>query len=165
MLADAVAEHSGIPFAEYLDEAVLQPLGMTSSALHGSAAAAGVSTVADLSRFAAELQHPTLIAPATLAEATTVAFPGIYGVLPGYGIQRPNDWGLGFELRDRKSPHWTSPANSPATFGHFGQSGTFLWVDPRAGIACVALTDRDFGPWAIAAWPPLSDAVLTALRA
>lgn len=165
VLADAVAEHSGIPFAEYLDEAVLQPLGMTSSALHGSAAAAGVSTVADLSRFAAELQHPTLIAPATLAEATTVAFPGIYGVLPGYGIQRPNDWGLGFELRDRKSPHWTSPANSPATFGHFGQSGTFLWVDPRAGIACVALTDRDFGPWAIAAWPPLSDAVLTALRA
>jgi CubicO group peptidase (beta-lactamase class C family) len=165
VLADAVAEHSGIPFAEYLDEAVLQPLGMTSSALHGSAAAAGVSTVADLSRFAAELQHPTLIAPATLAEATTVAFPGIYGVLPGYGIQRPNDWGLGFELRDRKSPHWTSPANSPATFGHFGQSGTFLWVDPRAGIACVALTDRDFGPWAIAAWPPLSDAVLAALRA
>lgn len=165
VLADAVAEHSGIPFAEYLDEAVLQPLGMTSSALHGSAAAAGVSTVADLSRFAAELQHPTLIAPATLAEATTVAFPGIYGVLPGYGIQRPNDWGLGFELRDRKSPHWTSPANSPATFGHFGQSGTFLWVDPPAGIACVALTDRDFGPWAIAAWPPLSDAVLAALRA
>jgi CubicO group peptidase (beta-lactamase class C family) len=124
-----------------------------------------MSTVADLSRFAAELQHPTLIAPATLAEATTVAFPGIYGVLPGYGIQRPNDWGLGFELRDHKSPHWTSSANSPATFGHFGQSGTFLWVDPRAGIACVALTDRDFGPWAIAAWPPLSDAVLAALRA
>jgi CubicO group peptidase (beta-lactamase class C family) len=165
VLADAVAEHSGIAFAEYLREAVLEPLVMTSSSLQGSAAAAGMSTVADLSRFAAELQHPTLIAPATLAEATTVAFPGIYGVLPGYGIQRPNDWGLGFELRDHKSPHWTSSANSPATFGHFGQSGTFLWVDPQERVACVALSDRDFGPWAIEAWPPLSDAVLAALRA
>lgn len=164
LLAGAVTEHSGIPFAEYLDEAVLQPLGMASSHLDGSAAAAGVSTVADLSRFAAELLHPMLISAGTLAEATTVAFPGLYGVLPGYGMQRPNDWGLGFELRDHKSPHWTSAANSPATFGHFGQSGTFLWVDPTAGVACIALTDRDFGPWAIEAWPPLSDAVLAALR-
>lgn len=164
VLADAVTQHSGIPFAEYLDEAVLQPLGMTSTALRGSAAAAGISTIADLCRFAAELQRPTLIARQTLTTATTVAFPGLYGVLPGYGIQRPNDWGLGFELRDGKSPHWTSTANSPATFGHFGQSGTFLWVDPQAQVSCIALTDRDFGPWAVHAWPPLSDAVLAALR-
>ncbi|MFC5434643.1 serine hydrolase domain-containing protein [Microbacterium suwonense] len=163
VLAEAVTAHSGIPFAEYLDEAVLQPLGMTSSQLQGSAAAAGVSTVGDLARFAAELQHPTLVADQTLAEATSVVFPGLDGVLPGYGIQRPNDWGLGFELRAEKSPHWTSAANSPGTFGHFGQSGTFLWVDPHAGVACVALTDRDFGPWAVEAWPPLSDAVLAAL--
>ncbi|MDT0158486.1 serine hydrolase domain-containing protein [Microbacterium sp. ARD32] len=164
VLADAVTEHSGIPFADYLDEAVLQPLGMASSRLEGSAAAAAVSTVSDLARFAAELLRPTLLAAATLADATSVAFPSLYGVLPGYGIQRPNDWGLGFELRDHKDPHWTSAANSPATFGHFGQSGTFLWVDPQAGAACIALSDRDFGPWAIQAWPPLSDAVLAALR-
>lgn len=164
VLADAVLEHSGIAFATYLAEAVLAPLGMESSRLEGSAAADAVSTVADLSRFAAELQHPTLLAAETVAAATKVAFPGLDGVLPGYGSQRPNDWGLGFELRDGKSPHWTSTANSPATFGHFGQSGTFLWVDPRAGAACVALADRDFGPWAIEAWPPLSDAVLAELR-
>jgi CubicO group peptidase (beta-lactamase class C family) len=163
VLADAVTEHSDIAFSTYLDEAVLAPLGMTSSGLQGSAAADAVSTVADLSRFAAELQRPTLLAPETVAAATRVAFPGLDGVLPGYGSQRPNDWGLGFELRDGKSPHWTSAANSPATFGHFGQSGTFLWVDPQAQIACVALADRDFGPWAIEAWPPLSDAVLAAL--
>ncbi|HSY00101.1 MAG TPA: serine hydrolase, partial [Streptomyces sp.] len=46
------------------------------------------------------------------------------------------------------------------TFGHFGQSGTFLWIDPVAGLACVALTDRAFGPWAIEAWTPFTDAVL-----
>ncbi len=96
----------------------------------------------------------------TLATATTVAFPGLTGILPGFGRQEPNDWGLGFELRDHKTPHWTGTRNSPATFGHFGRTGTFLWVDPDAALALVALTDRDFGPWAAEAWPALSDAVL-----
>jgi CubicO group peptidase (beta-lactamase class C family) len=73
----------------------------------------------------------------------------------------PNDWGLGFELRDGKSPHWTGTRNSPRTFGHFGGSGTFLWVDPDAGIALACLTDLDFGDWAKDAWPRLSDQVLT----
>jgi len=165
VLAATVTELSGIPFVDYLDEAVLQPLGMTSTRLEGAAGAGAVSTVADLTRFAAELQHPTLLDPTTLAAATAVVFAGVDGVLPGYGVQKPNDWGLGFEIRDGKSPHWTSTANSPATFGHFGQSGTFLWVDPQAGIACIVLADRDFGQWAIDAWPPLSDAVLAAVRA
>lgn len=165
VLADAVASSSGIPFAEYLAEAVLRPLGMVSSHLAGSPAAGAVSTCADLARFAAELQAPTLLAREILAEATRVAYPDLDGVLPGYGMQRPNDWGLGFELRSHKSPHWTGSRNSPETFGHFGQSGTFLWVDPVASAACVALTDRDFGPWAHDLWPAFSDGVLTELAA
>jgi len=94
-----------------------------------------------------------------------VAFPGLDGVLPGFGRQRPNDWGLGFELRDGKTPHWTGRDNSPRTFGHFGRSGTFLWVDPEASLACACVTDRDFGPWAAEAWPALSDEILAALGA
>lgn len=163
VLAQTLEARAEIPFSTYIHEAVFAPLGMSSTRLTGSAGAGAESTAADLARFAAELQRPTLLAPQTLALATTVAFPGLDGVLPGYGVQRPNDWGLGFELRDDKSPHWTSGANSPDTFGHFGQSGTFLWVDPQARAACVALADRDFGQWAIEAWPPLSDAVLAAL--
>ena len=100
------------------------------------------------------------VAGETLEEATTVAFPGLVGVLPGFGRQEPNDWGLGFELRDGKSPHWTGARNSPRTFGHFGRAGTFLWADPEVGLACACLTDRPFGDWAIEAWPALSDAVL-----
>ncbi|GAA3840592.1 MULTISPECIES: serine hydrolase domain-containing protein [Amycolatopsis] len=165
VLGDALAEHSGIPFAGYLSEAVLAPLGMTSTRLEGSPGAGGVSSVDDLVRFAAELQAPKLLDPATLRAATSVAFPGLNGVLPGLGHQKPNDWGLGFEIRDSKSPHWTGADSSPRTFGHFGQSGTFLWVDPDAGAACVVLTDLDFGPWAIEAWPPFTDAVLAELRA
>ncbi|MCQ4082085.1 beta-lactamase family protein [Streptomyces sp. RB6PN25] len=164
-LADHVAKATEIPFAEYLREAVLEPLGMSATTLDGSPAADGVSTVDDLLRFATELLAPRLLAPQTHAEATSVAFPGLKGVLPGYGLQNPNDWGLGFEIRDAKSPHWTGSSSSPRTFGHFGQSGTFLWVDPEARAACVALTDRDFGEWALPLWPQFTDAVLAELRA
>ena len=159
-LAERVAGRAGIPFAEYLAAAVLEPLGL-SAELTGSPAHGLRGTLGDAVALARELLAPTLVAPETLAEATSVAFPGLVGVLPGFGRMEPNDWGLGFELRDGKSPHWTGARNSPPTFGHFGASGTFLWVDPDAGLACVCLTDREFGPWAKEAWPALSDAVLT----
>jgi CubicO group peptidase (beta-lactamase class C family) len=168
ILADTLEKATGIPFPQYLAEAVFEPLGMGSSridpASKSPAGAGGVSTAADLARFVLELQAPRILDRSTLDRATTVAFPGLSGVLPGYGHQRPNDWGLGFDLRDRKSPHWTGATSSPGTFGHFGQSGTFLWVDPVAGAGCVALTDRDFGPWAAERWPGFTDAVLAELQ-
>ncbi|WP_129839790.1 serine hydrolase domain-containing protein [Streptomyces sp. RFCAC02] len=164
VLGSHVAAATGIAFPEYLRQAVLEPLGMTGTELSGSPAKDGVSTLDDLLRFAAELLAPRLVARETLDAATSVVFPGLNGVLPGFGHQRPNDWGLGFSLRDHKSPHWTGATSSPRTFGHFGQSGTFLWVDPDAAAACVALTDRPFGTWAAEAWPPFTDAVLTELR-
>ncbi|WP_037605091.1 serine hydrolase domain-containing protein [Streptacidiphilus rugosus] len=169
VLAETVTKATGIPFPQYAAEAVFTPLGMADTWLDAEgrspAGAGGVSTAADLALFAAELQAPRILDAGTVAEATRVAFPGLNGVLPGYGHQKPNDWGLGFDVRDHKSPHWTGLTSSPATFGHFGQSGTFLWVDPEAGAACVALTDRDFGPWAAEAWTPFTDAVLAELRA
>jgi CubicO group peptidase (beta-lactamase class C family) len=160
VLAQHVQAAAGLPFAVYLDEAVLTPLGMAASSLTGSPAYQLGSTVDDLTRFVAELVTPTLIATATLAEATSVQFPGLAGKLPDIGTFDPLDWGLGFELRDAKQPHWTGTTNSPATYGHFGGSGCFLWVDPVAGRALVVLTDREFGPWALTAWPALSDDVL-----
>ncbi|KAA0092024.1 class A beta-lactamase-related serine hydrolase [Mycolicibacterium sp. P1-18] len=163
VLAAALQEASEIPFDRYLAEAVFEPLGMGASVLVGGAEAAGFgaeSSVADLSRFAAELLRPVLVSAQMHADAVTVQFPGLTGVLPGYGVQRPNDWGLGFELRDGKSPHWTGSANGTETFGHFGQSGTFIWVDPAADLALVLLTDRDFGDWAHPVWPAISDGVL-----
>ena len=167
VLAETVEKATGIPFPQYAAEAVFQPLGMADTridpASKSPAGAGGVSTAADLARFAAELQAPRVLHPSTLAEATTVAFPGLDGVLPGFGHQRPNDWGLGFDLRDHKAPHWMGLTSAPTAFGHFGQTGTFLWVDPVAGAACVALTDRAFGTWAAELWPPFTDAVLREL--
>ncbi|WP_441957200.1 serine hydrolase domain-containing protein [Mycolicibacterium houstonense] len=163
LLARAVEEATDIEFGSYLTQAVFEPLRMSSSVLSGGAQAAGfgvVSTVADLAVFAGELLRPALVSQELHTDAVTVQFPGLDGVLPGFGAQRPNDWGLGFELRDGKSPHWTGSANSPRTFGHFGQSGTFLWVDPAADLALVVLTDRNFGDWTYPLWPAISDGVL-----
>ena len=109
---------------------------------------------------AADTLEPTLVHADTLGEATRVQFPGLAGMVPGFGKMDPCDWGLGFELRDGKAPHWTGTTNSAATFGHFGGAGTFLWVDPELRAACVALTDRDFDEWAKLAWPTFGDAVL-----
>lgn len=159
-LGEALAAASGMAPGDYLDEAVLAPLGMSSSQLRGSVAKDVWSTVDDLAAFCAELLAPTLVAPATLAEATREQFPGLAGVVPDLGSFDPNPWGLGFELKGTKAPHWTAGSGSPRTFGHFGGSGTFLWVDPDAALACVVLTDREFGDWALPLWSSLSDAVL-----
>ena len=160
LAAALVSERAEMPFEEYLAAAVLEPVGMAAR-LDGSPAS-GLVRVArrTSSRSVASCWRRGSWRTETLAEAATVAFPGLAGVLPGYGRQDPNDWGLGFELRDGKAPHWTGARNSPRTFGHFGRAGTFLWVDPEAGLACACLTDRDFGDWSREAWPVFSDAVL-----
>jgi CubicO group peptidase (beta-lactamase class C family) len=152
-------QRAEMPFADYFAQAVVQPLGLAGR-LAGSPAHGYRGPLGDLLALGRELLRPTLVAGETLAEATSVQFPGLVGVLPGLGRMEPNDWGLTFELRDAKSPHWTGRHNSERTFGHFGASGTFLWVDPAVGLACGVLTDRPFGDWAKAAWPALSDAVV-----
>lgn len=162
--AGHLAARSAMSFAAYVGEAVLGPLGMHGTDMSGSPAAGGSGPIGDLAALARELLEPTLVDRATLEEATAVAFPGLAGVLPGYGRLDPNDWGLGVEIRGTKSPHWTGALNSPRTFGHFGRSGSFLWVDPVAGVAACALAAQPFGRWAVDAWPVLSDAVLGELR-
>jgi CubicO group peptidase (beta-lactamase class C family) len=163
VLAALVGERAEMAFDEYLRAAVLDPLDMSATRLEGSPAAGLRGPLDDLLAFARELLVPRLIAPETLAEATEVAFPGLSGVLPDFGRQEPLDWGLGFEIKDAKSAHWTGSRNSERTFGHFGGSGTFLWIDPAVGAACACLTDLDFGDWAKDAWPRLSDTVLAEL--
>lgn len=162
LIARHLTEVTGIAFPDYLSEGVLAPLMMTSSELRGSAASDLWSNVEDLLRFAHESRTPTLLHPSTVAAALAPTFPDLDGVLPGWGPQRPCWWGLGPELRGTKSPHWSGATASPLTYGHFGGSGTFLWVDPALDMTCVALTDRPFDSWATAAWPPFSDQVRAA---
>ena len=103
-----------------------------------------------------------MVASETVAEMTSVQFPGLSGVLPDFGRFDPLDWGLGVQLNTEPRT-WMGSLTSDRAFGHFGGSGTFLWVDPVARVACAALSNRDFGDWAKAAWPTLADDVLREL--
>jgi CubicO group peptidase (beta-lactamase class C family) len=146
VLADLLARRATMPFADYLRQGVLEPLGMTATSLDedapaGAAAAGLVGPLVDLLALGSELATPTLISTETHDQATTAQFPGLAGVLPGFGRFDPCPWGLGVEIRGTKQPHWTGTGNAPSTYGHFGRSGSFLWIDPVA-------------------WPRLADAVL-----
>src|SRR5699024_12807065 len=115
---------------------------------------------ADLLASGRQLLTPPLLPAEPHGEMTAVQYPGLSGLLPGYGRQKPNDWGLGVEIRDGKDPHWTGAHSSPRTFGHFGQAGSFLWVDPEAGLAAAFLGERRFGPDHVRIWPGITDAIL-----
>jgi CubicO group peptidase (beta-lactamase class C family) len=164
LAANALSTATGIAFGEYLREAILQPLSMNNTELHGSPAHAIWSTVDDLVRFLGEIMHPTLLSNVTVRDATSPQFADLPGVVPGVGSFRPCPWGLGVEIHGDKSPHWMGAANSPTTFGHFGGAGTMMWIDPECGIGVVALTDRMFDEWrdvTLRVWPQFSDAVIS----
>jgi CubicO group peptidase (beta-lactamase class C family) len=165
LAADAVARSSGLAFDSYVHDAVFEPLAMRSTTVIGSPASGATSTVEDLLCLLRELREPRLLSRATHARMSTPHRPGLAGVLPGLGRQPDNSWGLGPEIRDHKSPHWTGALNSAETYGHFGRSGTFLWWDPVARRGLIALTSQEFGEWATVEWPRLADAVLSEGRA
>ena len=161
VLAQHLAGRAEMPFSDYVHAAVCAPLGigLDPTGDPGSGMHASLDDVLAIGR---EFLVPQLVADETRDEMVTVQFPGLVGVLPDYGRFDPLDWGLGVQLNTRPST-WMGTRTSPRTFGHFGGSGTFLWVDPEAKVVCAALTTREFGDWAKQAWPRLADAVLPEL--
>ncbi len=161
VLGAHLATRAEMPFADYVRAGVCEPLrialdpdGDPGSGMRGS--------LGDVLAVAGELLAPALVAPETRDEMTAVHFPGLTGVLPDHGRFDPLDWGLGVQLNTRPAT-WMGTRTSARTFGHFGGSGTFLWVDPEVRVACAVLTDREFDEWAKEAWPVLSDEVLAEL--
>ena len=164
VLAEVLEADAGMPFTEYLGAAVVAPLGLTATTL-----APGASPASGGRRSArrpargrrASSWRPSWWRRPRWRVATAVAFPGLAGVLPGFGRFDPCDWGLGFELRDAKDPHWTGPAQLARHLRPLrtvrqlpvGRSGGRAW-------RVRALGDGAFGPWAARAWPRLADAVL-----
>jgi len=168
LAAEVIVEATGLAFEDYLADGVLGPLGLRHSDLRGSVAHGLWSTVDDVANFLFELQQPTLLSPAGAAAVVQPHYPDLGGIVPGVGRFEECPWGLGAEIRGAKWPHWTGRHNSQQTFGHFGGSGTMMWVDPVAGGAVVALTDRPFDQWStspVAAWSRLSDDVVAVLEA
>ena len=158
VLGAHLEERAEMPFADYVREAVCRPLGIgldpagdPGSGMHAS--------LGDVLAFGLELLVPRLVADETRDEMIGVQFPGLSGVLPDHGRFDPLDWGLGVQL-NTSPPSWMGSRTSPRTFGHFGGSGTFLWVDPETRIVCAAMTTREFGDWAKEVWPRFADSVV-----
>ena len=160
ILGQWLQEATGTPLETWVETTVLEPLGMASVLIPGSPAHSGEGSARDLSLFARELASPRLVSPALAERACAPVLPELDGVLPGYGRQVPNPFGLGVEVRGAKSPHWTGKGNSPQTFGHFGQSGSFMWVDPVAERQAVFLGAEPFGQIHRKTWPALGDQIL-----
>ncbi|MFO7572088.1 MAG: serine hydrolase domain-containing protein [Gaiellaceae bacterium] len=158
VLAEHLERYAGMPFVEYVRDAICVPLGLGLDP-EGDPGSGMHASLDDVLVLAGQLLEPTLVAQETLAEMMSVQFPGLRGVLPDYGRFDPLDWGLGVQL-NTTPPSWMGTRASVRAFGHFGGSGTLLWVDPDAGVACAALTTRAFDAWAKDAWPALADAVI-----
>lgn len=160
VLAAHLEQATGYDMAVWMEQTVVAGLELADVDVEGSPAAGYRGSIRDLLAVGRELLTPTLISPELWREATTVQFDGLAGILPGYGRQKSNDWGLGFEIRAHKQPHWTGADSSPRTFGHFGQSGSFLWVDPDRSLTAAFLGEQPFGEVHKEHWPALTDAIL-----
>ena len=172
-LGFVLQRESEIKFAGYIDEAIFLPLEMKNSYISSrimpqagpTGASAGiVSNAKDMEKFLLELITPHLISTQTYRDATRSQYGPLPGVLPGFGFRLDNAWGLGIEIRADKTPHWTGSLNSIETFGHFGRSGTFFWIDPAWRIAMCFLGDRPFDDFAKSAWPKLADLAIATLN-
>ncbi len=155
ILADAIEEKTGIAFGDYFREATVEPLGMRACSLEGSAGHGATGSVADLQKFIDEIFNPQTLHPETIDEALTVQLPGLNGIVPGYGSQKPADWGLGFQIHGHpksRSGLWFGDDMPDDVAGHFGQSGTYLWLHQETQRAAIVLTDKAFGSWAKPLW-------------
>lgn len=164
LVGAALAAATEMSAVDYITEAVIKPLGMTSTVLSGSVAHGASASAVDVSKVMTELLAPTLISSATVAEMTRIHYPELAGIVPGVGRFDPCPWGLGVEIKGTKSPHWMGRETSPRVFGHFGGAGTMAWADPDSGRTLVALTDLPFDRWggtAVRQWSTLSDLVAT----
>ncbi len=159
-LGDVLAAATGMPVRDYLREGIFEPLGMTATELRGSPAHGARGTAADVARFGRELLRPTLVEPELLAEATGVQFPGLAGVLPGIGRQRPD--GLGPRLRpaQHQGAVVDGRVGRPANVWALRRHRHVPLGRPRARAGPWSpWLEREFDEWALAAWIPFNDAL------
>jgi CubicO group peptidase (beta-lactamase class C family) len=137
--------------AQWLDDRVFSPLGLSSSSLVGRPAAGVSGSTNDLATFALAWMRSDLLSPATRDRIIRPYLPDLNGIVPGFGRFEPCPWGMGPEIRGNKD-HWMGDW-PPRSFGHFGKSGSLLLVNADEAIAVVATSTEAFGAWAVDLWP------------
>ena len=91
---------------------------------------------------AAAAEGGALLAAETVEEMLAPQFGPLPGGVNGVGEWPDLCWGLGFDVRGHREPHWSGTALSARAASHFGASGTLAWLDPERGIGLVALANR-----------------------
>lgn len=132
----------------------------------GSPAGGLFASVRDLARFAGSFNRATgLISPGALSVMTSDQTGGLAGGIDGLMTWPRCAWGIGWEVRCDKRPHWTGGLTSPRTVCHIGQGGGLVWFDPDSGLSVAILANRDLSTgWATdpARWARLNDAIVAA---
>ena len=107
-----------------------------------------------------------LLARETVDELLAPQFGPLPGGVDGVGEWPDLCWGLGFDVRGRRQPHWSGDALSERAASHFGASGTLAWLDPERGLGLVALANRgSYAGWWREPWAALGAAVTAAAAA
>jgi CubicO group peptidase (beta-lactamase class C family) len=157
---DLAAEHlAGEPGAAgWLSRNVSEELGLDVT-FAGRPAAGAQGSVLDIASVAEALAVGRGIEDSVRKTALSPYLPDITGVVPGFGRFDPCWWGLGVELHGNKN-HWMGTVASPTAYGHFGQSGALVLVDPDTRLLVAAAAGEPFGEWARATWPTWINDVL-----
>lgn len=159
LLGAVVAQAVGMEFSDWMQQEVTGPLEMTETTVAGRPSAGYRSTINDMLRFGREVLWPRLLSPELGERALSLSRGGLRGLVPGYGAFDDNHWGLGFELKGMKTPHWLGDGFPPETAGHFGGAGSFLFIDRSRDIAGAFLSGVSFNSDHKAMWPGLTDEI------
>ncbi|MGE3317286.1 MAG: serine hydrolase domain-containing protein [Planctomycetaceae bacterium] len=109
-----------------------------------------LTTPADLARFArmmlgrGSLEGRRILSPATIAVATENQLPGFSELTEGDRTGRP--WGLGWRLRWPGHSENFGDLLGPNMYGHWGATGTLLWIDPEQNCFAIVLTTQPQEP-------------------
>jgi CubicO group peptidase (beta-lactamase class C family) len=142
--------------ANWLAYRVFEPLGLSTTSLTGRPAAGVSGSTEDLVAFAVAWLRCDGLARVTRDRLIRPYLPDLVGIVPGFGRFAPCPWGMGPEVRGEKQ-HWMGDW-SPASFGHFGKSGSMVLLNADEGIGVVATSSEPFGAWAVKLWPEWTSA-------
>jgi CubicO group peptidase (beta-lactamase class C family) len=109
-----------------------------------------LSTPNDLARFAqamlcgGTLDGARIFAKATVESATRNQLAGLHGIPLAEREGKP--WGLGWRLSWPGSSPYFGDLLGPRMYGHWGATGTVLWIDPDRDAFAVILTTQPQEP-------------------
>ena len=86
--------------------------------------------------------HQTIIHPLVISSSTQNQTCHMSGLVESDRLHRP--WGLGWRFNWPDHATCFSDFVSSEAYGHWGATGTLMWIDPKTQIWCVILTNQPY---------------------